>query len=136
MRRANALLILVAVAVVLGGCTTTNQASSSKDFKGEAKKVADVIGELETAGQRKDPDKICSDVLSAKLVEQLKSGGSTCVDEMDLAIGDADDYSLTVEDVTVNGDTATAKVRNGDDGPTATLEFAKERAGWRATSLG
>jgi hypothetical protein len=136
MRRSNALLTVPLLALALAGCATTQQSSNSKSFKGEEKKVADVIGDLRTAGQRRDAQKICSDVLSTKLVDQLKSGGTTCVDEMDKAINDADQYDLTVKDVTVTGDTATAKVQNGDDGPTATLEFAKERAGWRATSLG
>jgi dihydroxyacetone kinase len=136
MRRSNALITVPLLALALAGCAPTQQSASSKDFKGEEKAVADVVGDLQEAGQRKDADKICSDVLSAKLVESLKSGGSTCVDEMDKAITDADDYKLTVEDVTVSGDTATAKVKNGSDGPTATIEFAKERGGWRATSLG
>jgi hypothetical protein len=135
MRRSNALITLVATTLALSGCATT-QTSSSKDFKGQEKAVADVVGDLKSAGQRKDADKICSEVLSAKLVEQLKSDGTTCVDEMDKAITDADDYDIQVTDVSVSGDTATAKVRQGDDGPTATFEFAKERAGWRATSLG
>ena len=95
-----------------------------------------MVGALQTAGQRKDADKICSEVLAPELVDQLKSGGSTCVDEMDKAITDADDYNLTVEDVTVNGNSATAKVKNGDDGPTGTIEFTKGRDGWRASSLG
>ena len=136
MRRSNALVTVPLLALALAGCAPTQQSSSSKDFKGEAQNVADVVGDLQSAGQRKDAAKICSDVLSAKLVDSLRSGGSTCVDEMDKAITDADDYKLTVEDVTVNGDTATAKVKNGKDGPTSTLEFAKESGGWRATSLG
>jgi PBP1b-binding outer membrane lipoprotein LpoB len=136
MRRVDSLLTIPLLALLLAGCAPQQQSSGSKDFKGEEKKVADVIGDLRSAGQRRDAQKICSEVLSAKLVDQLKSGGSTCVDEMDKAVNDADDYDLTVQDVTVDGDTATAKVKNGDDGPTATLEFAKERAGWRATSLG
>jgi hypothetical protein len=136
MRRSNALFTVPLLALALAGCAPQQQSSNSKDFKGEEKKVADVVGDLRTAGQRRDAQKICSDVLSSKLVDQLKSGGSTCVDEMDKAVNDADDYDLTVQDVTVDGNTATAKVKNGDDGPTATIEFAKESDGWRATSLG
>jgi hypothetical protein len=135
MRRAKAAVTALLIALALSGCTAAQQ-SSGKDFKGQEKAIADVVGDLRTAGQRKDAQKICSDVLSAELVERLKAGGSTCVDEMDKAIADADEYELTVTDVTVTGNTATAKVENGDDGPTATFEFAKERDGWRATSLG
>ena len=36
----------------------------------------------------------------------------------------------------VNGDTATAQVRQGDTGTTATFTFVKENGGWRASALG
>jgi hypothetical protein len=135
MRRTDAFITVPLLALALAGCAASEQ-SSSKDFKGQEKAVADVVGDLKAAGQRKDAQKLCSEVLSSKLVEQLKSGGTNCVDEMDKAITDADDYNLSVQDVTVSGSTATAKVENGKDGPTATLEFAKERDGWRVSSLG
>jgi uncharacterized protein GlcG (DUF336 family) len=54
---------------------------------------------------------------------------------MKKAIEDADDYDLEVTAVEVDGETATATVRRGDDGPTETMEFAKEGDAWRATAL-
>jgi hypothetical protein len=135
MRRFDACLAVILASGALAGCTAAPK-SSSGGFKGEEKAVAQVVDDLQTAGQRKDPDKICSDVLSAKLVDQLKQGGTNCVDEMDKAITDSDDYTLDVTGVTVTGNTATAKVKVGKDGPTSNFEFAKERGGWRVTSLG
>ncbi len=35
----------------------------------------------------------------------------------------------------VNGSSATARVRRGDDGPTETMQFTQERGEWRATAL-
>ena len=55
---------------------------------------------------------------------------------MDRAIKDASDYDLQVTDVKVNGTTATAKVRQGDDGKVATFTFVKDKGGWRASALG
>jgi dihydroxyacetone kinase len=135
MRRFDAFLALVLASGALAGCAATPQ-TSARGFKGDEKAVAQVVDDLQSAGQRKQPDKICSDVLAAKLVDQLKAGGTNCVDEMDKAITDSDDFDLKVTDVTVTGSTASAKVRQGKDGPTATWQFAKERNGWRATSLG
>jgi hypothetical protein len=54
---------------------------------------------------------------------------------MDKAIEDADEFDLDVLDVTVTGNEATARVRRGDEGPTATFEFTRENGQWRATSL-
>ena len=57
---------------------------------------------------------------------------------MDKAIKDADDFSLDVESVQVNGNTATAKVKGRDRGAerVRTFEFEQDGANWRATNLG
>ena len=55
---------------------------------------------------------------------------------MEKAIDDADDFELDVEDVTIDGDEATAKVKGSDQGEERVrdFEFVREGAGWRATS--
>jgi outer membrane PBP1 activator LpoA protein len=138
MRRLHAAVTVPFLALALGGCTSTQQSSSTGKFKGDEKAVAQVVEDLQSAGQSKDAQKVCSNVLAANLVEELKAGGGNCVDEIDKAITDADDYDLEVAGVTVNGAKATAQVRagKGKDRRTLTFEFAKERGGWRATSLG
>jgi hypothetical protein len=57
---------------------------------------------------------------------------------MDKAIKDADDFELDVEDVTISGDKATAKVkgRDRDEDVVRDFEFVREGKDWRATSLG
>ena len=95
-----------------------------------------MVGELRRPASRKDAEKICSDMLAPALVERLKSGRRTASTEMDEAIADADDFDLEVTDVTVSGAEATAKVRQGSDGPTTTFEFAEQDGDWRVTSLG
>jgi hypothetical protein len=68
----------------------------------------------------------------------MKAPGSSCEQELDKALKDADDFDLDVEDVTVQGNTATARVkgREGDADRVRTLEFERDRSGWRATNLG
>jgi PBP1b-binding outer membrane lipoprotein LpoB len=131
-RVALALLLTAAVA----GCGTQSQSSSADKFKNaDQKAVAQQIEDLESAGKRGKADDICSDILAKSLVAQLDRAGTSCGSEMKKAIDDANEFNLTVEKVTVNGDSATAEVKQGDNGPTETMQFTKENGQWRATSL-
>ena len=129
--------IAIAAALALGaaGCTTASTGSSSK-FTGAQGDVAKVVSDLQQAGQRKDAQKICTQILAQQLVQQLSAAGTSCQVEMKKAIDDADDFDLTVQNVTINGNQATAQVKRGKNGPTATFKFVRESGGWRATSFG
>ena len=134
MRRSLALpLVLAALA---SGCA--GNASSAGDFQGEERQVADVVENLQSAGESGDAKAICDDILARSLSDQIKAAGSTCEQELDKAIKDADDFDLEVEDVTVEGNRATAKVKGRDRGAdrVRTFEFQREGSSWRATSLG
>ena len=128
-------LLVIAAALTLSACGT---ASSSNDvkFTGAQKDIADVVNKLATAGQRRDASAICSDILSKQVVSQLKTAGGDCETEMKDAISDATDYDLQVRSVKINGDNATAQVRQGDDGKVSTFTFVKEDGGWRASAFG
>jgi hypothetical protein len=128
-------LLVIAAALALSACGT---ASSSNDvkFTGAQQDVADVIDKLAAAGQRHNAATICDDILSKALVAELKSAGGDCEDEMKDAISDATDYDLQVRSVKVNGNNATAQVRQGDKGKVATFTFVKENGDWRASSFG
>jgi hypothetical protein len=129
-------LLPVAVALIaLVGCGG-EQESDLDRFQGAEREVAQKVEDLQEAGEGRNAEDICSDILSRTVVDQLEAAGTTCRDEMEKAIEDADDFDLEVQDVTVNGEQATARVRRGDDGPTATFEFVREDGQWRATSLG
>ena len=127
----------LALAALLAGCGSSTSSSSS-GFSGEEKKVADVVEQLQSDGESRDAKGICEDVLASALVKQIQQAGSTCEVEIDKAIRDADDYDLEVQDVTVTGDTATAKVKGrvGDADQVREFKFVREKAGWRATDLG
>jgi hypothetical protein len=129
------LLPVLAAVLGLSGCGTAQRSSSPK-FTGAQKDVADVVGQLATAGRRKDAATICNDILSKQLLAELKTAGGDCETEMKAAIKDADDYDLQVRSVKVDGVNATAQVRQGKDGPVATFTFVKEGNDWRASALG
>jgi hypothetical protein len=120
--------------LVLAGCGA-GQPSSEDRFQGAEREVAAQVEELQAAGQSDEPEEICANILSRRLVQELEAAGTTCNEEMDKAIQDADDFELDVRDVTIRGSQATARVRRGEDGPTATFEFVRENGQWRATSL-
>jgi hypothetical protein len=131
MRRA---VVLLAV-VPLAACGAA-QSSSKSEFKGEQAKVAQVVDDLAAAGSGHHPDRICSDILARELVAELKTAGGDCVSEMKAAIDDASDFDLQVQSVKVTGNSATARVRQGEDGRTTTFSFVRENGGWRANQLG
>ena len=135
MRRLSRAVPLV-LAVLAAGCGA--DASSSADFEGEEKAVADQVEKIQSAGEARDAKELCDDVLATQVREAISAAGSSCEVELDKAIRDADDFTLEVEDVTITGDTAVAKVKagSGDDAPTRDFEFERDGQSWRATSLG
>ena len=124
-----------ALVMALSACGTTS--SSSTKFTGDKKVIADAVAELQKAGERKDAGKICKEILAADLVAAIERDGSSCTKEVKAAIDDADDFSLKVQDVTINGTTADVKVKGkaGKKDRLATFQFRKENGKWRATSL-
>ena len=132
MKRRLAILPLL----LLAGCGASTQPSSAEEFPGEERAVAQKVEDLQEAGERRQPETICSEILARSLVQRLEAAGTDCTQEMQKAIEDADDYALDVTDVTISGSTATVEVRRGEDGPSETMEFRQEGGQWRATSLG
>ncbi len=135
--RTLASLLALALVAALAGCGPTP--SSANKFKGADKAVAKTIEDLQSNAQARKPSAICRDVLSTALADKLKSTGSDCAGEIEKLTGDADDFDLKVTDVTVTGNTATAKVkaRRGDDkNASTTFSLVKEDGDWRLSSLG
>ena len=128
------LAVLLGV-LALAGCGAEAEESSVEKFQGEERAVAQKVEDLQEAGEGRNPEDICSEILARSLVQQLEAAGADCAQEMEKAIEDADDYALDVTDVSISGSTATAEVRRGEDGPTESMEFTRENGQWRATSL-
>ena len=128
-------LLAILAVLLLAGCGQAQEESSVENFQGDERAVAQKVEDLQQAGSRRDPEQICTEILAKSLVEELEAAGASCTDEMKKAIEDADDYELEVREVTVSGTNATVTVRQGEDGPTETMEFTREGNDWRATSL-
>lgn len=129
----------VLATVLLLALTGCGQSSApTTGFEGEEADVAQVVGDLADAGQRNEPAEICGSVVSDELRQEIAAAGSTCEAEMRRAIEDADGFELDVEDVTITGDEATARVRGTDAGEDVVRTFELERSGdeWRIASFG
>ena len=130
-----AALTAAVLAPALSACGTATSSQNSK-FKGAQQDVVRVVDALAQAGSRGNAEKICNEILAKQLLTELKSAGGDCVTEMDRAIKDASDYDLQVTSVKISGSNASAQVRQGKDGQTATFTFVKEGGAWKASALG
>jgi hypothetical protein len=132
--RTFATLCLVAVAVA--GCGGA-PADSTKQFKGEEQKVAAPVEALEKAARANDPATVCTKLLTDRLLRQLKQQGTNCKTAVKQAFKDADNLDLTVDDVTIAGDSATAKIVSGKGSKekTDTLQLTRDGAAWKIDLL-
>lgn len=134
-----ALTALAAVlALLAAGCGSSEPDSSAK-FKGEQKLVANAVEDLQTAGSKRDGERICRELLAASVVRAIRQAGDkSCVARIEESLDDADTFELTVRSVTIKGRTATAVVAS-DDGNEKdrvdTLTLAKEGRRWKIASL-
>jgi hypothetical protein len=127
--------IFVVAALVAAGC---GQASSAGKFTGQDEVVATVVEDLQRAGERQKADDICNNLLTTALQSKVAAAGKTCAAEMKKAIEDADAFELEVQDVTLSGTTATARVKGTDegDGVLRTLKLQKVGGTWRIDDFG
>jgi hypothetical protein len=132
--RTAALLSLLALFVT--GCGATKQ-DSTKQFKGEEQKVASVVEQIEKAARDNKPDSVCAKLFTKNRLDIIKTLGTNCKTGVKDAFKDADSFDLTVDDVTISGDTATAKVTSGTGSKKKTNALSLKRDGtvWKIDSL-
>ena len=123
--------IALLVAASVAGCGSS---SSSGQFEGEEKEVAQVIEDLQDYAQRNEASEICQNVLDTEVVQRI-SGGD-CEKTIEQEIDEADNYDLTVDSVRVSGTTARARVKAGrDEDQVETIELRKNGDVWKITRL-
>ena len=100
----------LAVAALAAGCapSTSSSSNSTSKFKGEARNAAQSIEDLQAAAKDADYAKICTQLLAPSFAGRIGESGRTCPQAVEAAVKDADTIDVTVQQVTVNGDTATA----------------------------
>ena len=130
-------LTVCLVALLLSACGGNAPRDSAEEFSGPDKAVAAAVEAMEEAAREDDARRLCTDLLSQKLLATLREQGTTCTTAAREAFKDASSKDLTVDDVTIRGDTATAKVisGSGSNEKTDTLQLERAGAGWRISSL-
>jgi hypothetical protein len=123
--------------IALAGCGGAAPRDSAKSFKGEKAKVAAPVEALEQAARDHKPQTVCSRLLTARLLAQLKAQGTNCKTAVKEAFDDADSVDLTVDAVTITGNRATARVISGKGSSkkTDTLQLARDDATWKIDLL-
>ncbi len=129
-------ILLVLAAFVLASCGAAPR-DSAEDFSGAEGEVAAAVEGLEDAARANDPQRVCTKLLSDALLTALKEQGTNCTTAVKEAFRDASSKDLTVEEVTISGAKATAKVTSGSGSKAKsdTLELEKVGANWRIGSL-
>jgi len=125
------------LALVATGCGAAPR-DSSEDFKGDERAVAAVVEDLEATARDNDPDKVCSKLLTDSLLAAIKAQGTKCTTGIKEGFEDADSFDVKVEEVTISGRSATAKVVSGRGSTekTDTMQLERDGTVWKIASLG
>jgi len=128
--------LLCFLAFLLAGCGAEPR-DSAKEFTGDERAVAAAVENLESAARDNDSDAACTKLFAQRLLTELKQSATFCAGAVKAAFKDADALELTVDDVTISGTTARAKVTSGAGGSKRTdmLGLEKVGAAWRISSL-
>jgi glycine/serine hydroxymethyltransferase len=129
-------LLFSLLALTATGCAGA-ASDSAKEFKGEQAKVAAVIEQIEKAARADEPDLLCDKLLTEARLALVQKLGTNCKTGVKDAFKDADSFDITVEKVTISGDSATAKVTSGrgSNEKSDTLELKREGTAWKVDSL-
>ena len=122
------------VAAGIAGCGET---SSTGSYKGESKKVAQTISNLQSDATSANASKICGRDLAASVIKRLEAGGTDCRKTLEGQLKEIDTYALSVESISVQGRSATAKVKSTWSGKEEVHEvsFVKEGGDWKVADL-
>jgi len=138
------------VAVALGGCSLTpSNSASSTGFSGQKALIASTLNLLASDASGSNGADICKNVLIGSLQSTLnKTGGCSTV--IDNQLKTIDDFTLTVESITLAGSTGAGKSTVPPVGSTAsarvktevngkkvisTVSLTHTKAGWRIASI-
>jgi hypothetical protein len=95
---------LLAAGALLCGCGDAERSDSER--------VQATVEAFGKASAAKDYQRLCDDLLSPKLVEDVEAAGLPCEVAMGQGLGEVNAPSLTIGRIAVDGDKATAEVKS------------------------
>ena len=122
-----ALIACVAVTLLAAGCGR----SPERD-------VRDTLNAFREATAKKDYQRLCDEIFSTKLVEQVRQQVPCELALKNSSLGDAKNPKLVIKTIKVDGDTASAVVRTSAANQRAsedTVRLVKEGDSWRIQAL-
>jgi hypothetical protein len=131
LRPVRRLFVALLAGAALAGCGSTGPTDEQQ--------VRETVDAFSKATAAKDYDKLCKQLLAPKLLEQVEQAGLPCEVALSKGLGDVKEPRITVGQITVNGDSATADVRTsaaGQEPSRDTLKLTKVGGRWRIASLG
>jgi hypothetical protein len=137
VRAANKGVIVVLVALAVGGCEDREGVAAPREVAGPVRDAAATVERLEHAVRTRDFAAICRDLLTARARE--RTGGSRCAATMRGNLGSVTNPRLRVVSVSVAGRRATATLRTSAAGQPPTqerLELEQVAGRYRIAALG
>jgi hypothetical protein len=122
------LVALVAAALALGAC------GGGPSDEQQVRSAVEAFGNATAA---KDYQRLC-DLLSPRLIQKIRSTGLPCEVALEKGLASVKDPKLTIGQVAVKGDDATADIRTSATGQKparTTLKLTKVAGQWRIASL-
>jgi len=123
-------LLLLALCV-LAGCGDSGPSDEER--------IRAALTEFGRATAERDYAALCERILAPRLVQTVEQIGLPCAQALAKGFEDVREPRLSVGEVTVEGDTATAQVRSSAEGQAPsedTVDLVRVGDGWRIQSLG
>jgi hypothetical protein len=101
--------------------------------------VRSTVAEFGRATAAKDYRALCERLLAPELVEEVESIGLPCESALRQGLGEVREPRLTIGQITVRDDEATAEIRTsaaGEEPSQDTLELVNLDGSWKISSLG
>lgn len=122
-----ALALTLALAAVLPACGRSDE-----------RDVRDTLERYAQAIERKDYQALCDDLLSRRLIDNLRRVNAPCETALQQGLAGVEKPSIEVESVKVDGDTASAVARTdaaNEEPSKDTIRLAKEDGAWKIFDL-
>jgi hypothetical protein len=134
VRALPALTCLVALALI--GCG--DKPAPKKPVPPE-QQVRAVIASFQTATQKKDYRRLCTQVLAQELLDKIRRANLPCEQAVKVGLQNVVNPRIAVQSVEVTHNRAVAQVRSSADNQPAldgTLALIREVKGWKVATLG
>ncbi len=133
MRKTVAVVALGAL-MMAAGCGGDDAESNADKFGGDEQEVAEVVDRLGASAREGDVKTICEDLITVGLQRSVRqASGTSCGEEFTKNVV-SDDTRYEVDDVTVQGERASAKVVDQED-RRSTIQLQRVGGDWRIAAF-